>query len=496
MTLTRKGEGPRRATAQVQVRTCAILLCILLFVRFVIAGLLPLSSDEAYYWIWSLHLSSGYLDHPPAVAWLIRSGTELFGDNSFGVRFGAVLASGLATVFVWRAAADLLDDEPSGALAALWFNLTLMVSVEMMAATPDAPAAVAAAALLYALVRLQKSADGRWWIAVGIAGGVALLSKLTALFLGAGVLLWLVADRSARRWLMSPWLYAGFAVALGLYLPNFLWNLAHDGATWRFQFSRVTHGNPSFRYLPEFLGAQIGLVSPFVFLLGAIGLVRASREARFRAVAALLWPGIIYFLVHALHDRVQGNWPSFLLPAYSIAAVLPTRIGPSVSIVRWSRVAAAPLALTMLVAVYAQSLFGMLAVGRSDPVNRLLAFGLDGVTEKLADTADGRYAALLVTDYASAGWFSFYRPKRLPVIVLNEPERWSFAPPAGPSLLARPLLYIAERRFDRSDLVRRTFSQVMFDSLIDRRRSSKLIASYVLYRVDKYSGRLAGRVLP
>ena len=31
-------------------------------------------------------------------------------------------------------------------------------------------------------------------------------------------------------------------------------------------------------------------------------------------------PAMLYFLIHALHDRVQGNWPSFLYPAFAIAA--------------------------------------------------------------------------------------------------------------------------------------------------------------------------------
>ena len=76
---------------------------LLLVVRAVFAALLPLSADEAYYWLWSKHLAAGYFDHPPAIAWLIRAGTALFGDTPFGVRFAGVLLSLPATWFVWRA---------------------------------------------------------------------------------------------------------------------------------------------------------------------------------------------------------------------------------------------------------------------------------------------------------------------------------------------------------------------------------------------------------
>ena len=36
---------------------------------------MPLSPDEAYYWVWSHALAAGYLDHPPMVALWVRAGT-------------------------------------------------------------------------------------------------------------------------------------------------------------------------------------------------------------------------------------------------------------------------------------------------------------------------------------------------------------------------------------------------------------------------------------
>ncbi|MBN9554388.1 MAG: glycosyltransferase family 39 protein, partial [Alphaproteobacteria bacterium] len=115
-------------------------------VRAIMAAWLPLSADEAYYWLWSKDLAAGYYDHPPLTAFLIRLGTILFGDTAFGVRFAGVLLSILASVFVWQAARAILDDDRRAALAALLFNLTLMVGVEMLAVTPDTPSVTAMAA--------------------------------------------------------------------------------------------------------------------------------------------------------------------------------------------------------------------------------------------------------------------------------------------------------------------------------------------------------------
>ena len=44
--------------------------------RLGISSQLELAEDEAYYWLWSQQLSTGYFDHPPAIAYAIRLGTE------------------------------------------------------------------------------------------------------------------------------------------------------------------------------------------------------------------------------------------------------------------------------------------------------------------------------------------------------------------------------------------------------------------------------------
>ena len=57
-------------------------LAALTLFRLVVAAALPLSPDEAYYWVWSRALAPGYLDHPPMVALWIRAGTWLAGDST------------------------------------------------------------------------------------------------------------------------------------------------------------------------------------------------------------------------------------------------------------------------------------------------------------------------------------------------------------------------------------------------------------------------------
>ncbi len=478
-----------------------VAILALTVLRTIAAGVLPLSADEAYYWLWSRHLASGYFDHPPAIAYVIRAGTLIFGDTAFGVRAFGIVLSALASLFVWRAGASLMRDEDAGARACLFFNLTLMISVETLAATPDSPSVAAAAAVLYALARTEETGKGAWWLGVGLAAGLGLLSKYTIFFLGAGIAVWLLLSPKARRWLFTPWPWTGGAIALVVFLPNLLWNDAHGWATFAFQFGRIAGGHFTLRFLFEFLGAQLVLASPFVFVLAALALAFRARDRDGAAflLAALVFPSALYFLVHSLHDRIQGNWPSFLFPAVAAAAAQAWRerdwSGWTAAVWRVSRPLAAPVAAVLLIAVYAQALFGVIPFGRSDPLARLLAVGFEGVSQKIetAQRATGA-AAIVTSDYESTSWFAFYLPGHPPVIQFNEPERYLDAPVPEAGLLQRPLLYVVELRLDKHKELSGLFGQVREVARFDRLRHGVPIAHYVAYALSGWRGTRFGRL--
>jgi 4-amino-4-deoxy-L-arabinose transferase-like glycosyltransferase len=447
-------------------RVSLALVILLIVLRGVVAAHLPLSADEAYYWLWSRHLAAGYFDHPPMIAWLIRAGTTLFGDTPFGVRMMGVLLSLPASWFVWRAAATMLKDEDRAALATLLFNLTLMVSVELLAATPDMPSVVTSAAFVYFLARAEASGNGANWLLAGLAAGLGLLSKFSMLFLVAGAFAWLLLDRTARRWLTTPWPWAGAVLALAIFAPNLLWQSRHQWVTFEFQFGRVGNGHLTLRFLGEFLAAQFGLATPLVFGLMALGLARASRVSSDRFLLAMLvWVGLGYFLVHALHDRVQGNWPCFLYPALAILAADAFAVEG-----RWRRISmvAAPVAAVILLAAYAQALFAPLQL-RKDPVARLLGRDFAPIGDVAAAMVKAHIAdAILTTDYETTAWLRFTQPD-IKVIQVTETERFPDAPSPPPALLQGRLIYVTEFRRDQHQLVQRDFASMGFPTQLESR---------------------------
>lgn len=484
-------------------RRIVVALVAIFVVRLIGGAVLPLSADETYYWLWSRHLAFGYYDHPPVVAWLIRIGTLLFGDTPFGVRVGGIFLSFAASWFVWRAGADLLGGEAKGAAATLLFNLTLMIGVETLAATPDAPSIFTAAVFLWAVVRFAKTDDGRWWLVAGAAAGLGLLSKYSALFLGAGAMLWLIASPRRRLVLTSVWPYLGAVLALVLFAPNILWNADHQWGTFAFQFGRVDRGGLSAKYIGEFFAAQAILASPFLLILSGYGLAAFAkvRDGDRFLVVALILPACAYFLVHALHARVQGNWPCFLYPALAIAAAGGLYAagwrGWVGRIKAWSARATVPVAVMILIAAYVQALIGVIPLGRKDPLARLLAVGMPQVATRIENLRTAEHAgAVLTTDYATAGWMSFYLPRATPVALVGEdfrfPDRPGLKPPAS-------VLYVCEDRqsrlgLDKRDFIAAQFAQVTEIASIDRRRKGVAIAHYTVYRATGPKVTTIGRL--
>src|SRR3979411_1132118 len=109
-------------------RNTAVTILSLGALLLVAAAWPPLTFDEAYYWMWSKHLASGYYDHPPGVAYVIRLGTMIAGDTELGVRLVSILLALPMSWAVYRTAAILFGGQRVAATAAILLNVTLMAA--------------------------------------------------------------------------------------------------------------------------------------------------------------------------------------------------------------------------------------------------------------------------------------------------------------------------------------------------------------------------------
>ena len=475
-------------------RGVALLVLAMMAARLAGAAAAPLAFDEAYYWRWSKHLAAGYYDHPPLVALVIRIGTALAGDTQLGVRLFSTLLGIPATWAVWRAAALLFGDRTLAATAALYFNLTLIVAVGTVIVTPDAPLLTASAFVLFFLAKVHQTGRGAWWLAVGLAVGSALAAKYTALIFGASILAWLLLVPEQRRWLATPWPYLGGVVAFAVFAPVILWNAEHGWASFIKQFGRAVPHGFTLRFLFEYVGGQVGLATPFVFVLGAMGLAAFARGcggapgARV-LLAALIWPFAVYFAWHSLHARVEGNWTAPLFPAFAVAAAAAAHAvdwrGRWAQAAFWSRRLAAPVGLAITAIIYVQATVGVVPLGSVDPTARQLGAGWRNLGAEI-DALRARVGApaVLATGYATTAWLSFYLPSRPPVVQVNERIRWVNEPEPEQALFGAPLLYVCTAPCENLALVRARFARVEEAAQLERTRSGVVIERYVVFRVE------------
>jgi hypothetical protein len=239
----------------------------------------------------------------------------------------------------------------------------------------------------------------------------------------------------------------------------------------------------------EFIGAQLGLATPFILVLMIWGAVRARRndDPRFLLLCLTL-PALVYFLIHALHDRVQGNWPAFLYPMLAILAADAFGRDGKRWAPRWTSRLAMPVAALVLVAAYLQASTGLLPL-KGDPLARLLGVGMRDTAVQLQLIKERKGArAILASDYEMTAWLRFYAPT-LTIIAVDQPNRYLEAPAvrAGQG----PLLYVADREADRSLLA--DFGTVTQLPDLVRARRSHPLARYSVWQLQMPRQPVGGR---
>lgn len=296
------------------------IVALLLF--FVILRLLPLvltngqsgwHRDELDILDNARYLDWGYVSYPPLAPFMARVALTLVGLSIPGVR----LFSSLAMVVGILLAARMTHDMGGGRWAqGIAGAAVLIMPVAMLAGVLFSYSSFDSmwwAIIAYLTLRLLASDDPRWWLGIGAAIGLAVMTKFTAAYLVAGLGLGVLLT-PARRHLRSPWLWAGVALAVAIVLPNLVWQARHDFITWDFtQFihARDIRIGRTSGYLPEQL---VFSANPVTIPLWIAGLAFYFFSPRGKPYRLLGWMFLVPFVLFFLS---QGR-SYYIAPAYPI----------------------------------------------------------------------------------------------------------------------------------------------------------------------------------
>ena len=101
-----------------------------------------------------------------------------------------------------------------------------------------------------------------------------------------GAFAFVLLDARSRRVLVSPWAWAGVAVALAVFAPVIVWNVQHDWASFTFQGARRLATSDRRFEFPQFLFYILIIVTPWAVAGLASSLARTRREMRAPSTSA------------------------------------------------------------------------------------------------------------------------------------------------------------------------------------------------------------------
>ncbi|MCK6549524.1 glycosyltransferase family 39 protein [Myxococcota bacterium] len=431
-------------------RGARALLGVLAGLTVLAAARLAPIQDETYYWTWARSPGWSYVDHPPAVAWILAAAQRALGLGLAGLRVPTLAAIAATALFTALATARLassthapstarVDREGSchgasevvsavdplaparapvdRARAALLALLVLagapMFTIGYVPATPD-PFQGAAAALSAWLVVAALDGSRRAAFVAGLVLIASVLTKHSSGVLAIGVLAGALAVPEGRRVLRGPHVWAGVACGLAVISPWLAADLTSMTGSVHFQHDRVlTRGEArGLVAIPVLAGGLVVALGP----AGVVALARAwpvrvgrtreidpphapeDRAGLVRSAAVVLgagaWLVVASCLVPVWLGGGELNWS---MPALVLA--LPAG---AVSIVaRGGRLERATRALAMLGAAVVLVLLTHVAAPflpiRAAKDTTLRGAGFDALAAEVMRAADRAGAGVIAT---------------------------------------------------------------------------------------------------
>jgi hypothetical protein len=265
--------------------------------------------DELQFLADARHLDWGFVAFPPFTPFIERIGLALFGVSMVGLRLFTVIAQAFAIVIAGLMAKELGGArlaQITAALAVAFSPVSLFEGTEFQYTSFDF---LWWLLIAYFTIRLLKTEDPRWFLAIGATIGVGLETKYSIVFYIAGILAGLIFT-PARRFLRSRWFWSGVALAVLIFLPNLLWLVRHNWISYTFlqhiHARDVGEGRAKGFLTGQFLVCA-NLASTPLWLAGFVSFL---RNRRYRMMAwmyvvplALFWAG------KGRHYYMAGAYP-------------------------------------------------------------------------------------------------------------------------------------------------------------------------------------------
>lgn len=371
-------------------------------------------SDENYYWLWSKKLDFSYFDHPPMIAYLIKS-TTLFSNEPAFVRLSAPLLVAGSAYFLYLLAKKIFDEKSAIYTFYIFISCILVIAGSTLI-TPDIPIMFFSSLFLYSGYRYLEEDKKNYALLTGFAAGAMMLSKYPGILMIFTFMVYLIMYK--REFFKDKYLYFAMLIALLVFSPVLYWNIQNDFISFTFQ---LHHGiaeekifNPKTFF--TFLAVQLLLFHPFYLLPLLYFIIRDKRRFEQKKVYLLL-PFLFiigFFSYFASFKHAGEQWAGI---AYLSASIL---LGYYFSNLKSQKILIAGIILSIIVTILIKTPIGIDYV---KPIQKLfLRIGKINHFDKEIKALHldiNQYDYILVDDYHGSE-IAYYFKKTDNILVLND----------------------------------------------------------------------------
>lgn len=304
--------GERQKQARGDLAVLLVMAAAVVVVHLLTNGRYGFHRDELQFLSNARHLDWGFVAYPPLTPFLERISLTVFGLSLVGLRLFSVMAQAVVIVVTGLMARELGAGrlaEAVAALAVVLSPLPLFSGTEFQYTSFDYLWWVLIA---YFTIRLLKSENPRWWLAIGVAAGLGLQTKYSIVFFIAGILGGMLLT-NARRYGKTGWFWGGIAVALLIFLPNFIWLLRHDFISYHF-LQHIHKRDVGEGRADGFLVDQLLIcINVFAAPLALTGLVFYLRDRRYRMLGWMyVIPLLLFYFAKGRGYYLGAAYPMLL----------------------------------------------------------------------------------------------------------------------------------------------------------------------------------------
>ncbi|HWZ83652.1 MAG TPA: glycosyltransferase family 39 protein [Terriglobales bacterium] len=268
--------------------------------------------DEFDYIICGRHLAWGYVDQPPLVPVLSRMFIGVFGESLRAVRLMPVLAVS-ATIIV----SGLIARELGGKRFAVILTALSVLIAPIYLSNASLLTSNCLEPLLwmgcayFALLAVQR--NPRYWLWFGVVAGIGMQEKYSIAVFGFGIVVGLLLT-AQRRVFLDKWIWIGGSAAFLIFLPNLLWNVAHDWPFVQLMHNIKADGRDVVLSPWDYFSQQMLLVHPVNAIFWVTGVIALLVAARFRPYRFL---GFAYLVAFTTFVVLKGK-NYYLGPIYPV----------------------------------------------------------------------------------------------------------------------------------------------------------------------------------